>query len=206
MKFRRKRDRGEEIVLSRGVSVTRAAGSNDWYVNHSRRTGMWTWTPQQRLEGPFRNKQDALLVAKDINRNAPVPWGEPGYKYIRGDGPHGDPQYAYPGDDVPLAMSRENPTFLGLSGTDILLGLGGLAAVGIVSYLVYKQQQTAQTQTNATSSADSDLDQLGTNIGQALSPTISYAATDINPPPPAIPVPPPPGGWQGTSPLPVAPT
>jgi hypothetical protein len=102
--------------------------------------------------------------------------------------------------------SRENPVFLGLTGTDILLGLGGLAAVGIVGYLVYKQQQSTQTQTQTNATSSSDLDQLGTNIGQALSPTISYAATDINPPPPQIPVPAPPGGWQGTSPIPVPPS
>jgi hypothetical protein len=38
--------------------------------------------------------------------------------------------------------TRENPA--SLSTTDILLGLGGLAAVGLVGYLVYKQQQASQ--------------------------------------------------------------
>ncbi len=83
----------------------------------------------------------------------------------------------------------ENPTIMGLSGTDVLLFLGGAAAVGLVGYLVYKQQQAAQSQANA-----------------LTSPELSYAATDINPPPPAVPVPPPPGGYPGTSPLPVPPS
>ncbi len=87
----------------------------------------------------------------------------------------------------------QNPTIMGLSGTDILLGLGGLTAVGIVGYLVYRQQQTAQAQANAAAPA-------------LTSPELSYAATDINPPPPAVPVPPPPGGYPGTSPLPVPPS
>ncbi len=41
--------------------------------------------------------------------------------------------------------ARENPVkSSGLTGTDVLLFLGGAAAVGLVGYLVYQQQQAQQ--------------------------------------------------------------
>ncbi len=110
-----------------------------------------------------------------------------GYSRVRLDGSGG--VHSLPDKKLHPVGAYENPTIMGLSGTDVLLFLGGAAAVGLVGYLVYKQQQAAQSQANA-----------------LTSPELSYAATDINPPPPAVPVPPPPGGYPGTSPLPVPPS
>lgn len=85
-----------------------------------------------------------------------------------------------------LQKTSKNP----LSGTDILLALGGIAAVGFVGYLIWNaQQQSVQT---------------ASAPAPASSPTISYAATELVQVPAPIPLPNP-NAAQGAPPLLVAP-
>jgi hypothetical protein len=84
-----------------------------------------------------------------------------------------------------LQKTSKNP----LSGTDILLALGGIAAVGFVGYLIWNAQQSAQT---------------ASVPAPASSPTVSYAAPGFTQVPAPIPLPNP-NAAQGAPPLLVAP-
>jgi hypothetical protein len=85
-----------------------------------------------------------------------------------------------------LQKTSKNP----LSGTDILLALGGIAAVGFVGYLIWNQQQAQAQQ--------------AVGPAPASSPTVSYAAPGFTQVPAPIPLPNP-NAAQGAPPLLVAP-
>jgi hypothetical protein len=85
-----------------------------------------------------------------------------------------------------LQKTSKNP----LSGTDILLALGGIAAVGFVGYLIWNQQQAQAQQ--------------AVGPAPASSPTVSYAATTLTQVPAPVPLPNP-NAAQGAPPLLVAP-
>jgi hypothetical protein len=107
-----------------------------------------------------------------------------------------------------LQKTSRNP--FGLSGTDILLAIGGIAAVGLVGYLIWNQQQAAQEQSTAAANGypGLPLQPASASLNQpslASSSQVLLGAQNFLPPPgsPALPQPPyAPGG----SPLPVAPS
>jgi hypothetical protein len=118
-KRKRKRpDSGSLILLDKGISVERMRNTDDWYVYHTQRTGMWSWTPHVKIAGPV-DKKLALEIAKDAEKRAPEPW----------DGPY-DPTT----DTVPVAIYAKNPIWQ--TTRNVLLGISVLGALGAFFYAV----------------------------------------------------------------------
>jgi hypothetical protein len=116
----------------------------------------------------------------------------------RDGGGGGDPELPLPAnrwccDGYEIRGTKENP--IGVSTADLLLFAGGIAAVGLVGYLVWKQQQAQQAGVATLPPTPGVIDVTGPP-GQT--------AVNLLPPPGTPVVPPPyvPGG----SPLPVAPS
>lgn len=117
----------------------------------------------------------------------------------RDGGGGGNPELPLPAnrwccDGYEIRGTKENP--LSRSSTDLLLLVGGVAAVGLVGYLVWKQQQATQTaQVPALPPTPGVIDVTGPP-GQTATNLLPPPGTTVAPP---IYVP-------GGSPLPVAPT
>jgi hypothetical protein len=92
-----------------------------------------------------------------------------------------------------LQKTSRNP--FGLSGTDILLAIGGIAAVGLVGYLIWNQQQANQEQATAAANGYPGTPNPAPNASVLLSATNILGGTPT--PQPYVP---------GGSPLPVAPS
>jgi hypothetical protein len=171
------------ILMNRGVSVERIKNTDDWYVYHTQRTGMWTWTPLTKIAGPT-DKKTALQIGKEAARLAPEPW----------DGPY-DPRT----DTVPAVITRrdldslKNP--LSMGGATERNVLIGVAAVGLaaLAYELFKAPapNAAGTMTStgagtSTSTGSSTPSGPSSNSAQPYLITVpmSGSATD-----PAMPVP-----------------
>ncbi len=118
--------------------VERSAGSNEWRVIFTKRTGFISWTEPVVL-GSFSSKQDAIDYAIQQNRYAPIPYGyntmDEGADRNIGTPPPKDivdRLNRSPAGWLSDRYTRSNPP-----GLNTELVIGGLAALVLVGFGIY---------------------------------------------------------------------